>query len=249
MSLSIEFTKNLFKIQKMILPSRYYYFNDKENYIKLVTIGEGIFPADKIKTYFKLSSSSLIITSESANKVYPSTKEYGLTYLNIKLKESNLEFINDELILFKDSKLIQLLRFDLDDSSTFFYTDILSNGRSFEDFTFSKMLTRNKFYINKELEYYENFEVEGADIKDYLKRRKSQNTIFAKVYIKSERNGYFLDSLTENNFDSFTYTKSKKMIIGVLSHNNMNTLKKKVKEVWDLYRKAQNKEDFDLGKL
>lgn len=248
MSISLEFKQDVFRLNKLNLPTRYYYFNEVENYIKLLSIGEGIFPKDKIRTKIKLQDSSCIVTTESATKIYPSKKEFGINAINIQLNNSNFEFINDELILFKDSKLMQFLKIQAQENSTFFYTDILSQGRSYENSDFDTMLSRNRFYIDGKLEYLEKFEVFGEQIKDYLKRHAKQKEIFAKLYIKSPNNEQLLGVLYDNIFDSFTYTKNKKMIIGVLSDTNMNTLKEKMNRVWKIYREQLNKKEFNLGK-
>jgi urease accessory protein len=249
MSINFKFEDEKFSLDSLKLPSRHYYFNNEENYIKLLNIGEGIFPKDRIRTAFKLDNSNLIITTESATKIYPSTKHYGINKINITLeKNSNLEFLNDELILYKDSKYIQFFNLQCDDSSTFFYTDILSRGRSFEDFDFTKMLIKNSFYCDKKLEYIEKFDVKGNDLKDYIKRKESKNHFFAKLYIKSKNNDNYLNNIHKNSFESFTFSQNKKLIIGLISSNNMSDLKSKVMDVWQLYRKELNKEKFSLGK-
>jgi urease accessory protein len=248
MSISIGFEKDVFSLNKLKLPTRHYYFNDTENYVKLLSIGEGIFPKDRIKTNISLIDSNAIVTTESATKVYPSTKEYGINYINMNLKNSNFEFLNDELILYKDSKLLQVLRVNADENSTFFYTDILTQGRSYEHFDFDSMLVRNKFFCKEKLEYFENFEVEGKDLKDYIKRHKRENYIYLKIYIKVKENSHFLSILHKEGYDSFCYTKSKQMIIGSISSNNMATLKRIQKEIWTLFRKELGKKSFNLGK-
>lgn len=248
MSISISFKDEVFSLNKLSLPTRHYYFNDVENYVKLLSIGEGIFPKDRIKTNIILENSNAIVTTESATKVYPSKKDFGINYININLENSNFEFLNDELILYKDSKLLQILRINADENSTFFYSDILTQGRSYEHFDFDSMLVRNKFFIDRKLEYFENFEVEGYNLKDYIIRHKSQNYIYLKIYIKTKQNGDFLTTLHKNGFDSFCYTKSKKMIIGSISSNNMIEIKKKQKEIWKIYRENLNKKQFNLGK-
>lgn len=248
MSIKFSFYDDKFNLEKLNLPSRYYHFNDSENYIKLLNIGEGIFPKDRIKITFNLNNSSLILTTESATKIYPSTKEFGANSIKIDLKNSNLEFINDELILYKNSKYIQLFKLNFDENSTFFYTDILSRGRSFENFDFLKVLIKNSFYYKKKLEYLEKFDICGNELKNYIKRKNSQNFIFAKIYIKTVHNDYFLDKLHLAKFESFTYSKDKKIIIGVFSSNNMFELKNEIFEVWKLYRKELNKSKFNLGK-
>ena len=248
MSISIGFEKDVFSLNRLELPTRHYHFKDTENYVKLLSIGEGIFPKDKIKTNISLIDSSAIVTTESATKVYPSTKEFGVNYINIDLKSSNFEFLNDELILYKDSKLLQILIVNADENSTFFYTDILTQGRSYEHFDFDSMLVRNKFFCDKKLEYFENFEIEGKDLKEYIKRHKRENYIYLKIYIKTKKNEEFLKLLHKNGFDSFTFSKSKEIIIGSISSKDMIEVKKNQKEIWSLYRKFLNKDEFNLGK-
>ncbi len=248
MSISFNFKDDKFSLDKLNLPSRHYYFNDDENYIKLLNIGEGIFPKDRVKNSFSLINSNLIITTESATKIYPSKKEYGINSIKINLENSNLEFINDELILYKDSKFIQTFRMSFDEKSTFFYTDILSSGRSFENFDFSSMLIKNSFYENKDLEYCEKFEIQGDELKYYIERKSSLNKIFAKIYIKAQNSDEFMNILYKEDFESFTFSKSKKIIIGVISSNSMYELKDKIFKVWELYRTQLNKSKFVLGK-
>ncbi len=248
MSLNFNFEEDKFSLNKLKLPSRHYHFNDNENYIKLLNIGEGIFPKDRIKTNFKLQNSNLILTTESATKIYKSKKEYGVNYINIELQDSNLEFINDELILYKDSKLIQTFRLKFDESSTFFYVDILTDGRSYENFEFSSLKMKNSFFKDSNLEYIEKFDLTGYEIKNYITRKKSENSIFAKFYIRNSNNDKFLDELHSKEFESFTFSRNKEIIIGSLSGKNMFLLKNEVKKVWDLYRKSLNKNSFNLGK-
>ncbi len=248
MSITVSFDDDIFSLDKLELPTRYYYFNDIENYIKLLSIGEGIFPKDKIRTNVSLKDSNTIITTESATKIYPSKKEFGINSINITLENSNLEFINDELILFKDAKLLQLLKIKADEKSTFFYGDILSHGRSYENFDFTVMSAKNSFYCENKLEYLEKYNVQGDGLKSYIEDNTSTNNIFAKLYIKTNNNEYFLDNLKENSNQSFSYTRSKKMIIGVISADNMSTLKKNVLSIWALYRLNLEKKEFNLGK-
>ena len=249
MSIKFSFKDEVFSLDKLQLPSRNYYFNDNENYIKLLNIGEGIFPKDKIRISLSFDNSNLILTTESATKIYPSKKEFGIQKIDIVLENnSNLEFINDELILYKDSRYIQFFNLKSDENSTFFYTDILSRGRSFENFDFSNMLIKNSFYCEKSMEYMEKFDVKGAELKDYISRKSSSNFIFAKIYIKTNNNEEFLNRIYLEKFESFTYTKNKKIILGVISSNNMFELKNEIFRVWEIYRKELNKSKFNLGK-
>jgi len=248
MSINLSFENNLFALNKLQLPTRYYYFNEKQNYIKLLSIGEGIFPKDRIKISITLQNSDSIFTTESATKVYPSNKEFGINQIQIKLQNSNLEFINDELILYKDAKFLQLLKIKADENSTFFYGDILSHGRSYENFDFTMIGAKNSFYCDGELEYLEKYYKKGESLKSYIKRQNSLNLIFAKFYIKLNNNERFLKILNQNSLKSFAFTRNKKIIIGVLSGENMASLKKELLRIWELYRKELGKEKFNLGK-
>jgi len=248
LSITVSFEDDVFYIDKLELPTRYYYFEDVENYIKLLSIGEGIFPKDKIRTNIALENSNAIFTTESATKIYPSKKEFGINSIKITLKNSNLEFINDELILFKDAKLLQFLKIKADENSTFFYGDILSHGRSYETFDFTNMSAKNSFYCENKLEYLEKYDVSGDGLKNNIIDNSSENNIFAKIYIKTNNNESFLDILKENANQSFSFTSKKKMIIGVISANNMSKLKKEVLFMWTLYRKNLEKKEFNLGK-
>lgn len=249
MSIKFAFKDDKFSLDKLQLPSRHYHFDDNENYIKLLNIGEGIFPKDKIRTSLNLDNSSLILTTESATKIYPSKKEYGIQKIDIVLKNnSNLEFINDELILYKDSRYIQFFNLKSDENSTFFYTDILSRGRSFENFDFSKMMIKNRFYCENSLEYIEKFEIVGDELKDYINRKNSENLIFAKFYIKTKNNEEFINIIHKLGFESFSFSQNKKIIVGVISSNNMGDLKSKIMNIWKIYRSSMNKKEFILGK-
>jgi urease accessory protein len=249
MSIAFKFTNNQFSLDALHLPTRHYYFKTCENYIKLLNIGEGIFPKDKIRTTLTLENSHLILTTESATKIYPSKKEYGINKIDIVLNNhSNLEFINDELILYKDSKYIQFFNLKSDETSTFFYSDILSRGRSFEDFDFSNMVIKNSFKTNNQLEYLEKFDVTGKDLKGYIQRKKSSNFLFAKVYMKTKNNEAFLKILHNHGYESMTLSQHNTMIIGVVSSNNMGNLKERINHIWELYRKESNKKKFILGK-
>ena len=126
--------------------------------------------------------------------------------------------------------------------------DILSRGRSFENFDFTNILVKNSFYENKKLNYLEKFDLSGFELKDYINRRDTTNFIFAKIYIKTLNNEEFLNDLQQRDFESFTYSKDKKIILGVISSDNMGDLKSKIMNVWKIYRNSMDKKEFILGK-
>lgn len=249
MSISISLKNNRFSLEKLNLPTRYYYFCEDENYIKLLNIGEGIFPKDKIGTILSLDNSSLILANESATKVYKSKKEFGINRYRFDVyRDSNFEFLNDELILYKDSKFIQFFRLNFDQSSTFFYSDLMSSGRSFEHFDFSHLAVKNSFYYENTLEYLEKYQMSGEEIQNYLQRRPLQNTLFAKIYMKTKNNPLFEEMLKKYTISSIGYSQNKHIIIVVISDEKLFKLKEKIATIWELFRNFQGKKKFNLGK-
>jgi len=249
MSLSLDFTTQMPKLNRLKLPTRYYHFKDDGNYIKLLSIGEGIFPKDKISLKLDLDESECVVSTESATKVYPSSKEYGINRFDLNVhNNSNLECINDELILFKEARYLQLFTIKADESSYFFYVDMISNGRSFEHFDFTQMRSRNRFFVDGELEYLENYTIEGEFLKHYYQRNNTQDYLYAKVYIKAQDNEELEAHFRSLGFNSFTHTHTKKMLIGVINTSNMGKLKKMVHTLWDTYRAQRNAPAFNLGK-
>lgn len=249
MSIKFSFSNNLFKLEKLNLPTRFYYFKEFENYIKLLNIGEGFFPGDKIFTNITLDNSSLVLSNESATKIYPSNNNmFAKNFFSINLRNSNFEFINDELILFKNSKFIQFSNLSFDDLSTFFYCDLLSSGRSFENNDFETLCIKNKFSYFEKLEYFEKFCINGNQIKDYFARHKTPNHLIAKVFIRTKNNQLFEEFLVSNEIKSFGYSHNSKIMILIFSNTKMDSLKKDILSIWEFYRSFHLKKSFNLGK-
>ena len=110
------------------------------------------------------------------------------------------------------------------------------------------MKIKNRFYCEKSLEYMEKFDILGDELKDYIIRKSSENFIFAKFYIKTKNNEEFINIVHKSGFESFSFSQNKKIIIGVISSNNMGDLKSKIMNVWKIYRENMNKKEFVLGK-
>jgi urease accessory protein len=249
MSLWLKLKDNNISLEKLTLPSRYYLFKERENYIKLLTVGEGLFPNDKINTKIDMINSNLILTSESALKVYPSKGGFAVNRYVLNLKEdSNLEFLNDEIIMFKNSCLLQFFSLNFDESSTFFYSDLFSAGRSFEEYDFEKYAAQNRFSYGKKTEYTEKFKISGLEFKEYLKRHRAKNRLFAKIYIKTKDNEIFEKLLLKAGIKSFEKTQNKAFLICIVFADKISKIKSVVNSIWELYRKTLNKNGFDLGK-
>ncbi|MDR2081517.1 MAG: urease accessory protein UreD [Campylobacteraceae bacterium] len=248
MSLKLYIKNNDVTLKKLTLPSRYYLFKESENYIKLLTVGEGLFPNDKIHTNIDMDGSNLILASESAMKIYPSKGKFAASRYVFNLQRSNLEFLNDEIIMFKDSRFLQLFSIKFDENSTFFYTDMFSAGRSFEEYDFSEFAMRNRFIYDKNTEYLEEFKISGHELKTYLKNCKAQKKLFAKIYTRTKNNNAFSEELLKIGIKSFEKTQNEAILICIVLGNKISQIKSAVSLVWELYRKMLGKSAFDLGK-
>ena len=49
-------------------------------------------------------------------------------------------------------------------------------------------------------------------------------------------------------YGSFTFTRSKKMLLGVISEKNMGKMKMMLNRIWTSYPEQRNKKPFNLGK-
>jgi len=110
------------------------------------------------------------------------------------------------------------------------------------------MRSRNRFYIDGEVEYLENYTLQGEFLQRYYQRHNSEDYLYAKVYIKADDNTALEAEFRALGFNSFTHTHTKKMLIGVINTSNMGKLKKMVNTLWDTYRTQRNTPTFNLGK-
>ena len=251
MSLTFSLKDDAFSLSKMKLPSRYFHFKQqKENFVKLLTIGEGLFPKDKIHYRFTLDKSHLVLTTESASK-YNACENNDLitTHTHISLaNHSNIEYLTDENILFANSHYLQCFSLHADEQSHFFYSDILSKGRSYENYDFTGYGARNTFYINGKLEYIEKFHLSQNELKKYLHDYKSEGQLFAKAYIKSPNSTLLEQKLLTAGVNSFYWSWQKKIAIVVIIESQMQELKQKIEQIYDIYRATRDKKTFHLSK-
>ena len=150
------------------------------------------------------------------------------------------------MILHTNSKFIQLFKLKFDESSTFFYADILSKGRANEKFGFGALVVRNSFFEGEFLEYVERFNIDGEFLKSYLAKHKKEELMFAKVYIKAPL--HVEEFLRIFKDESFAYTRGKKMIVGVLCGANVYELRMRVLEFHRVHRALFGRKEFDFAK-
>jgi urease accessory protein len=254
-SLALSLVDRKLSARKTSLPSRFFHFSqfsDQESYMKLLTIGEGIFPRDRVNTAIELTRSNLVVATETAAKAYPSDRaeNFAANRLHFSLRDgSNLEYLGDELILFRNARFMQFLRVDFDDSATFFISDLFSYGRSFEPFSFACFWAQNRFFLNGALELIERFIITGGEIKNYLARHSGDFPFFGKIYMRSRDNDALRKTLNDDGFSSVEYSSNNAILIAIVLGESVASVKAKRSQIWRRYRERGKKAAFDLGKF
>lgn len=126
----------------------------------IVNVGGGYLDGDRYSMNFNIEdNASVTLTSQGATKIYKTLKDHVEQYQTFQLKpNAYMEYVADPIIAYENAKFYQHNRFDLDETSAMFYTDILTPGYSSDDknFSYKYMHLVNEIYINNELVTYDN---------------------------------------------------------------------------------------------
>lgn len=143
---------------------------DRENIptFYLLQLGGGYIEGEKYKNRFVLKEGSrAIITTQASAKVYKclnglKTEQETIIELG---KNSVLEYITDNVILYKDAIYKQVNNIYLDKSSTLIYSDGITAGWSPEgdNFTYNSVQLKSNIYVNNKLVLLDNLIVNPKD--------------------------------------------------------------------------------------
>lgn len=126
----------------------------------IVNVGGGYLDGDRYSMNFNIEeNASVTLTSQGATKIYKTLNDRVEQYQTFHLKpNAYMEYVADPIIAYENAKFYQYNRFDLDQTSAMFYTDILTPGYSSEDknFSYKYMHLVNEIYIDNELVTYDN---------------------------------------------------------------------------------------------
>lgn len=136
---------------------------DRENIptFYLLQLGGGYIEGEKYKNRFKLKDNArAIITTQAAAKVYKCLNNI-MTQQETEIelgKNSVLEYITDNVILYKDAIYKQVNNIYLDKSSTLIYSDGITSGWSpeGENFKYRSVQLKSNVYVNNKLVLLDN---------------------------------------------------------------------------------------------
>lgn len=249
MSLALNITNNCLHLQQQRLPSRFRHF-DNERYVKLLTIGEGLFPGDRLHTRLSVCNSEMTFASESAQKIYGETgKDSAKQTLTLQLKHAQVALLNDELLLYQQASFAGLTRIETDKTSTLFFADLINKGRSFEDFDFTRYFNHLTVSVEGQVEYAERYCLSGNEMKARFAFYALNRPVVARVIIKPPSNpSDYLSHLHAQGFGEATLSAHGKLLIITLISNNEHQQKQQIAMLWRDWRQQQGLALLDLGK-
>lgn len=136
---------------------------DRENIptFYLLQLGGGYIEGEKYKNVFKLKDDArAIITTQASAKVYKclnNLKTQQETEIELG-KNSILEYITDNVILYKDAIYKQVNNIYLDETSTLIYSDGITAGWSpeGENFKYNNVQLKSNVFVNNKLVLLDN---------------------------------------------------------------------------------------------
>ncbi len=110
---------------KVLLPNSY---NENKELVLINTTG-GITCNDSLKIKINLENSNASISTQAAEKIYAGIGEPAQVDIDIILKNSNLNWLPKELILFNNSKLKRRININIDNNSNLIFCETSILGR------------------------------------------------------------------------------------------------------------------------
>jgi urease accessory protein len=214
--------------------------------------GGGYLNGDRYRISISLEeNASLILTTQSATKVYktPFKEAYQETEINLKAG-SLLEYIPDPLIAYRDAKYKQINRIHMEEGATLFYTDVLTPGWSpeGEKFSYDKLQLINEIYFDGVLVVYDHIKLTPADqrIKE-LGFMEGFSHLGSMIVVGEQTNAELLERLYEAvNLDTAKYKIGLSMLsvkgfsVRVLANSTQN-----VESIFSKIHHIIRKEWFD----
>ena len=216
-------------------------------YILFMNPTGGIVQGDRYFYNIKLGNDAeAFITDTMATKIYKMDLNYASKDIDVYLgKNSRLEFLPRETMVFVDSRWHQRVTFHVNDGAKFLYCDIFCPGRiergefwDFEVYSSKVIIEKDKKLLLNESTTFTRQDKDVLDIifgdnKYYLKAYwYSQNAVRGKRQIDFQN---IYGGATE-------MANSQGLTIKALS-NDLNKLKQIQGEIWKVFRKTETGKD------
>lgn len=221
---------------------------DEENpglpYILLASPSGGVVQGDRQEYNFTLcEDAAAVITEAAATKIYKMLSNYASRYTDVYLsKNSRLEYVPQETILYGRSRWYQCTTFHTQEKSTFLYSEIICPGRiahnnefwDFDNFVSKLIIEENGRIILYDSSAYSKKE------KPLIDALLAGNTFMLNTYWFSEKANQFKDKLLFNGvFGGATEMPYGKGIVIKALSENLDFLKKFQLHVWNTFRESE----------
>ena len=190
---------------KVLLPNSY----NKNKELVLINTTGGITCNDSLKIKINLENSKTSISTQAAEKIYAGIGEPAKVDIDIILKDTNLNWLPKELILFNNSKLKRRININIDNNSNFIFCETSILGRKAMSEKIQNMFFSDIWKItqNSNLKHLEAINING------------------------KTNGVLNNKFTLNNHSSF----STILIFGKIVEEIQNNIRKTIDNVKDIF--------------
>ena len=214
---------------KVLIPNSH----NKIKEIVLINTSGGATCNDIIKTNIKIENSKTSITTQAAEKIYAGIGDPAHINVNISIKNSNINWLPKELILFNNAKLKRNINIDLDRSSNLFLCETLIFGRKAMQEKINNLffLDHWNISINNEIKHFEAINInKNIDQTFNNKFSINQNSAFSTVLIFGDIVDQIKDDLKKiikkiTNVSCEISTWNNKIAIRCLANDNYNLKK------------------------
>lgn len=169
----------------------------------LMQLGGGYVENEKFRTAVHVKEGArAIVTTQAATKVYKCDNELPSYQRNEIIVEDNavLEFVSDNVILYKDAMFRQDTTIKLKDTSTLMYTEGLTSGWSPDGkkFQYSNVQMKLRMFVNDKPVMLDNLKLEPRlDKMDSLGFFEEYTNYSSLIVVDSSVNDTLIDTLRE----------------------------------------------------
>lgn len=147
---------------------RAHYLDDSgQVYYTIINPGGGYFGGDDYEFKVKMEpGSSMLLTGQSATKVYKTPDDYALQHFDVELAENSvLEYIPDQLIAYHDAKYEQHMRVRMHPTASFLTAEIVTPGWAPDGtfFKYDELRLRTVVEVGGELATVDNQRLKPSD--------------------------------------------------------------------------------------
>ncbi|MFC3886146.1 urease accessory protein UreD [Bacillus songklensis] len=181
--------------------SRPVYLEDGHPIFYLIHVGGGYVGGDLYNTRIVLDEKAEIsLTTQSATKIYKTTKEPARQETEIRLKrDSFLSLVQDPLILYQDSQFVQTTTVYLEQGASFLMTDILTPGwaESGELFTYDWIRSKLAMYYEGRLVLLDHLYLKPAEQIESMMMMEGYTHFGSMLFVHEETTETFINQIQE----------------------------------------------------